>query len=339
MKLASKLIGVEGKSTLVTPAYQYSLSKALMATALVDALLVERLLGVLVYAGGDDIAALVPAYAPKGELVEKNLETINGVVGGGLVEVVRRVRGSPFVGGLFVILSRLNYWGYLARKGFKGFHLLDDSIVVPALRVYGRSYGVLVVHYRDHLYTAYRVAGWLEEEAKSRSRIVSLENGKSRDVEADVTAMAYGRLQYMRGLAAAYAAVLPNTLSRRDANVCASLGLAVELATAIDREKRYSMSFIADVGEELERGVLNIASEACKASEVKVKLLGEALPKLLDMFFERNAVSRESRLKELEEELEKLSEWVVEDTKPCLLPLHIIVATRYLLAGRRSGRL
>ncbi|HIP66086.1 MAG TPA: type III-B CRISPR-associated protein Cas10/Cmr2, partial [Pyrodictium sp.] len=339
VKLASKLIGVEGKSTLVTPAYQYSLSKALMATALVDALLVERLLGVLVYAGGDDIAALVPAYAPKGELVEKNLETINGVVGGGLVEVVRRVRGSPFVGGLFVILSRLNYWGYLARKGFKGFHLLDDSIVVPALRVYGRSYGVLVVHYRDHLYTAYRVAGWLEEEAKSRSRIVSLENGKSRDVEADVTAMAYGRLQYMRGLAAAYAAVLPNTLSRRDANVCASLGLAVELATAIDREKRYSMSFIADVGEELERGVLNIASEACKASEVKVKLLGEALPKLLDMFFERNAVSRESRLKELEEELEKLSEWVVEDTKPCLLPLHIIVATRYLLAGRRSGRL
>jgi len=339
VKLASKLVGVEGKSTLVTPAYQYSLSKALMSTALVDALLVERLLGVLVYAGGDDIAALVPAYAPRGEenrFVERNLEAIDGVVGGGLVEVVRRVDGSPFVGGLFVVLSRLNYWGYLARKGFKGFHLLDNSIVVPALRVYGRSYGVLIVHYRDHLYTAYRVAGWLEEEAKSSSKIISLENGKSRDVEADVTAIAYGRLQYMRGLAAAYAAVLPNTLSWRDVGVCTPLSLAVRLASAIE-ERRYSMSLVADVGEELERGIFNIAGEACKASEVKVRLLGEALAELLDMFFERNVAGRESRLEELEEELEKLSKWVVEGTKPCFLPLHVIVATRYLLAGRRSG--
>ncbi|HIQ56091.1 MAG TPA: type III-B CRISPR-associated protein Cas10/Cmr2 [Pyrodictium sp.] len=341
VKLASKLVGVEAKSTLVTPAYQYSLSKALMATALVDALLVERLLGVLVYAGGDDIVALIPAYAPRSEkdrFVERNLEAIDGIVGGGLVEVVRRIGDSSFIGGLFVVLSRLNYWGYLARKGFKGFHLIDSSIVVPALRVYGRSYGVLIVHYRDHLYTAYRVAGWLEEEAKSKSKIMSLEGGKSRDVEADITAIAYGRLQYMREPAAAYTAILPNTLSWRDVDVCTPLILAIKLASAIE-ERKYSMSFIADIGEELERGIINITSESCKASEAKVKLLGEVLARLLDTFFERNATSRESRLKELEEELEKLSKWVVEDTKPCFLPLHVVVATRYLLAGRRSGRL
>ncbi|MGC9113170.1 type III-B CRISPR-associated protein Cas10/Cmr2 [Acidilobus sp.] len=115
----------------VTPAYLTALSRALMVTALADSETVgDR--GQVVYAGGDDVMFLSPP--------EDALDLL--------------------------MKTRVNYWGSaLGSPGFNftlGFHVLSGA-AFDALAVYGRSYGLLMAHYKDPVYQLWGLAGELEE--------------------------------------------------------------------------------------------------------------------------------------------------------------------------------
>lgn len=94
--------------------------------------------GVLVFAGGDDVMFLTS--------VEKAMELVKE--------------------------TRSNYWGFPV-----GFHVINGA-VFDSLALYGRSYGVLVAHYRDAVFNLWEIARELEE-LKDR---VALEGEKVKDV-------------------------------------------------------------------------------------------------------------------------------------------------------------
>jgi len=105
--VASKL----GVTVIPSPAYVSTLSRALMLTALKDAKIIREHLGFLIYAGGDDVLALLPT------------ETT--------LACVRELRKS--------------YWG-----GEDGFHELG-GLIVAAPVVYGRSFSLRYSHIMDSM--------------------------------------------------------------------------------------------------------------------------------------------------------------------------------------------
>lgn len=110
LEIASIVEALNEKLSLIpSPAYLATLSRALMITALKDAHIVRAHLGFVVYAGGDDILALLPT--------ERALSCVRAL--------------------------RENYW---AGKG--GFHVLD-KVIVPALMTYGRSFSLRYSHVMD----------------------------------------------------------------------------------------------------------------------------------------------------------------------------------------------
>jgi len=147
-------------STLATPSYHFTLSRALAAGALKDRDLVERRGGFLVYAGGDDVLAILPP-AERREF-------------GGLV--LARPTAMEAAEEL-----RRAYWASDSPEGFKGFHLVRGSsgnvlAVVPALAVYGRSGSLLYVDSMYPMWASMRLSTLLEEskdEAELRRRGVN----------------------------------------------------------------------------------------------------------------------------------------------------------------------
>lgn len=109
----------------VTPVYLIALSRSLAVTAIRDANAVSKD-GVLIYAGGDDVMFLSP--------VERSLDLVRE--------------------------TRSHYWGNPV-----GFHVLDELYfaVLDAQPLYGRSYGVLIAHYKDAVYNLWDLAGQMEE--------------------------------------------------------------------------------------------------------------------------------------------------------------------------------
>jgi CRISPR-associated protein Cmr2 len=109
----------------VTPVYLIALSRSLAVTAIRDANAVSKD-GVLIFAGGDDIMFLSP--------VERSLDLVRE--------------------------TRSHYWGNPV-----GFHVLDELYfaVFDAQPLYGRSYGVLIAHYKDAVYNLWDIAGQMEE--------------------------------------------------------------------------------------------------------------------------------------------------------------------------------
>jgi CRISPR-associated protein Cas10/Cmr2 subtype III-B len=175
---ASRLLRARGwlgeeevPSILVTPSYLQALSTALMTTALVDSVIVEALRGTLVYAGGDDVLAILPpAHDPNRnpirelaaslntytlqagayQSVPNSLETLAGIGADGPISV-------PW---LAVAATRLNYWGLLG--GEPGFHVYR-GLAAQAAAAHGRSYGVAIVHYKTPLWLALEEARELME--------------------------------------------------------------------------------------------------------------------------------------------------------------------------------
>jgi CRISPR-associated protein Cmr2 len=143
----------------VTPAYITALSRALMVTAFVDSETVGSK-GQLVYAGGDDVMFLSPP--------EDTLDLL--------------------------IKTRNNYWTSAWKSSNSrpiiGFHNISNS-VFDALSVYGRSYGVLMAHYKDPVYMLWELASKLEE----MKDLVCIKKGSASNFSKtkDVTVFLGGR--------------------------------------------------------------------------------------------------------------------------------------------------
>ncbi len=154
----------EAPSVIITPSYLQALSTALMTTALVDAVIVSSLKGTLVYAGGDDILAILPsAHDPSLSPLTSLEQAItqykpwpknrisNNI---SLLEILERITGIDrssvvSIPWLTVAATRLNYWGLLSEE--KGFHVYN-GIVAQAVGAHGRSYGLVIAHYKTPLW-------------------------------------------------------------------------------------------------------------------------------------------------------------------------------------------
>ncbi len=166
-------------TTILTPAYAYTLSRSLMIASLIDSIIVESLGGVLVYAGGDDVLALVPVKASAlklgGRVGEGVLPPILSVAVGlsqvmpvsvddlykGIAELVGADEAEDLdVALVMVTLSRLCYGGGLGRV--EGFHLMRE-VVTGAPIAYGRTYGVYYAHFKDPMWSSFKAALELEE--------------------------------------------------------------------------------------------------------------------------------------------------------------------------------
>ena len=108
------------QSVVATLSYLFSVSRALAVQAALDRNIVERVGGMLVYAGGDDLLAVVPPAAQGGE--------------GGI--------RFPVIDAL--VEARRAYWGLTApTEELKGFNHVETGgvpvAVAPALAAHGRS--------------------------------------------------------------------------------------------------------------------------------------------------------------------------------------------------------
>ncbi len=195
-------------TTVISPSYVMSLSRALTLTSIVDAIIVEGMNGVLVYAGGDDVSFIVGSGIvafKKGNsalniVLLRTLSVLSELYREPCRSVSRKelevVLGTEPVNGysspaiLAVLLTRMNYWGeltkYLSAIKVEGFHMLK-GFFAPALRAFGRSYGVLVTHYREPMWLAMASAAELEE-LKDVLRI-----SPCKESLKDVVVVSYGR--------------------------------------------------------------------------------------------------------------------------------------------------
>ncbi len=128
-------------TALVTPSYEYSVSRALIAGAYTDGEVIRQAEGYLIYAGGDDVLAILPP--------------------------VRKVRGSVRFEALETALKvRRNYWGEEEPR-IEGFHRIWSGGlalgIAPALRAYGRSAAVLYTKNDTPLWVVLSLAHALEE--------------------------------------------------------------------------------------------------------------------------------------------------------------------------------
>ncbi len=210
---------------LITPSYVYTLSHSLLISSLVDALIVESLGGVLIYAGGDDTAVIAPVHGSVTNIdnkyiilplytlsvalsrilprdlridsVEKLYDIIEGELFGDFRWIIEKVDSVP-IPLLLVFMMRLNYWGMilaLAGGNVKGYHIYE-GVFTPAVAAYGKSYGVLISHYRDPMWLSYSVAAELCE-LKGAIKVVDVDRVA---VDKDLLISMYGRVQRYIGV-------------------------------------------------------------------------------------------------------------------------------------------
>ncbi|MGC9113028.1 type III-B CRISPR-associated protein Cas10/Cmr2 [Acidilobus sp.] len=121
----------------ITPAYAYTLSRALTAQAALDIKALNEAEASAVYVGGDDLLAFSPIRF-NGRLVP--------------LDVVESTRKT--------------YWGF-SENSIKGFKCLgggNNCMPVDAMANYGRSYVVLLAHYKDPLPMSFNTASEMLEE-------------------------------------------------------------------------------------------------------------------------------------------------------------------------------
>jgi len=159
----SEICGKIEKIIPITPDYLIAVSRSLMLVALKDLETVQNY-GVVVYAGGDDVAFLSPLEIPVKDPYEKGRQIMNTAIG-------------------LVKLTRRNYWGLISgeeqktlnniefRRGFISLEfknrmnneIKEIKVVFDSPALYGRSYSVFVTHYKDPFYTMWGIASELEE--------------------------------------------------------------------------------------------------------------------------------------------------------------------------------
>ncbi len=243
-RLLVKLISVvddleEEPTILVTPSYYVALSRGQMITALYDALIISMLAGFPVYAGGDDVAALMPGNIvldteipgmerSRKRLSKEDVLNLVNVLHNNIVSKLITPKGTPSIpiysslisevndlsknartfslASVAVILTRRNYWGLLGPA--PGFHVAPIGSVYAAPVAYGRSYGVYVAHYRDPFQAVWRAAGELEELKDSVTLCKSSERGLCS--RKDLVLLYYGRASGVTMLGVMEPVVLPN---------------------------------------------------------------------------------------------------------------------------------
>jgi len=236
----------EYPTTLVTPSYLAQLSYSLMTEALVDKDIILDNYGIVVYAGGDDLVALVPARSVAKEgRAEKPLKPLGkSHLSSNLAGKVEERYASPALWTWW--LTRLNHWGLLSwSKGFR-HEKGTFGFFAPALLSHGRKYGVAIRHYRDPIAKVYEDADILEGEAKKLENRVG-----GVKIEKDGVAVSYGRIGMVEDLA------IPNTvglLSKSEMiNEKKALGfLTAECSAAHLWYRKLSKNYMYDVIKVLE---------------------------------------------------------------------------------------
>ncbi len=187
--------GARGRAPVVvpTPAYLFALSMSLMATALVDSMVAEAYWGVPVYAGGDDLVVLAPA---------RSLAVAEALLASASSYARERVYGvmAPRIvlsGSLRLPISSVAWadlvaatrrWFWALDSAVRGFYLLSTGGLMPvaAPAGLGRSYAVLLAHYREPLRLKVEAARLLERYAKEAA-------GNGGVEWKDAVAVGYGR--------------------------------------------------------------------------------------------------------------------------------------------------
>ncbi|QXJ31853.1 CRISPR-associated RAMP Cmr2 [Saccharolobus shibatae] len=145
---------------IVTPAWHVSISSALNRGLIAEITLINKHKGFVIYAGGDDLLAMLP-----------------------ISEVLD-----------FIKESRRAFTGYGGKLGNMcledGFARFNNACY-PALPIVGRSYSVIVSHYADPLPTIVNDSYYLLEEGKER---ISIDNGKE-SIKKDIVIFKYQGLQ------------------------------------------------------------------------------------------------------------------------------------------------
>ncbi|MCH4816211.1 MAG: type III-B CRISPR-associated protein Cas10/Cmr2 [Saccharolobus sp.] len=145
---------------IVTPAWHVSISSALNRGLIAEITLINKHKGFVIYAGGDDLLAMLP-----------------------ISEVLDFIKESrrAFTG----------YGGKLGNMCLEGGFTRFNNAYYPALPIVGRSYSVTVSHYADPLPTIVNDSYYLLEEGKER---ISIDNGKER-IKKDIVIFKYQGLQ------------------------------------------------------------------------------------------------------------------------------------------------
>ncbi|MEB3816360.1 MAG: type III-B CRISPR-associated protein Cas10/Cmr2 [Desulfurococcales archaeon] len=342
--LARKLGLKEAPVTLVTPAYYTALSRGQMITAITDALLATSLAGFPVYAGGDDVAVLAPGYL-EAERLRVIFEHYRKVV-----EPHRSMLASlsipeprGFSGAEIVYVTRLNYWGLLQSESPQGFHRTPVGAVYPAPAAYGRSYGVLVAHYRDPFQALWGSAGRLEE---MKDIIIFKEVDSGYELSKDAIFIAYGRVSGLGGTPF-HVVPLPNRYPDRlkwdPSGVADALQRAVELAAAVAGGSRapVSKSIYSDFQAQCDTAE-RIAAYASKSHNASTYDLAV---KLAAMLARRNAEDRQSQdwvAGILTNMVPRLLPSITNDGDNASLlacrapmPWLLVLASRYIISGAR----
>jgi len=200
---------------IVTPAWHVSISSALNRGLLVELELINKHKGFVIYAGGDDLLAMLP--------VDEVLD---------FVKESRRASAGVSTGRL----------GNMCLEN--GFARINNAYY-PSLPIVGRSYSVIIAHYADPLFFVINDSYNLLEEGKEMIRYRVMYNGEYKDAKKDVAIFRY------QGLTS----VIPLSLKRPIVNsvsdfneIPSIIDLILELKKRID-EGHISVSLLYDYEE------------------------------------------------------------------------------------------
>ncbi|WP_016732229.1 type III-B CRISPR-associated protein Cas10/Cmr2 [Saccharolobus islandicus] len=197
---------------IVTPAWHVSISSALNRGLLVELELINKHKGFVIYAGGDDLLAMLP--------VDEVLD---------FIKESRRV---------FAGFGTEKLGNICLENGF----VRINSAYYPSLPIVGRSYSVIIAHYADPLFFVINDSYNLLEEGKEMIRYRVMYNGEYKDAKKDVAIFRY------QGLTS----VIPLSLKRPIVNsvsdfneIASTIDVILELKKRID-EGRISVSLLYD---------------------------------------------------------------------------------------------
>lgn len=166
--------------------HHFSVSSALSRIAVLDAVIVSKLGGFVIYAGGDDLLAFLPVDAA-----------------GTLIYASRRLfAGAPLDQYSARLLS-----GRVEVAAGEGFLRIKNAWL-PALPGVGRSYSALIAHFLYPLHLSIQRAASSLESAKSEVRVRRRHGGREDELLKDVAAFVYAPRGGME------MAFVPQTLDR-----------------------------------------------------------------------------------------------------------------------------
>ncbi len=212
-----------GSTIIITPTVEAAISRALSAVSMMDADVIEGLGGVPIYVGGDDLLGVSPRTCSGEEIAS----------------------AIPPLG--IVAETRLNYQGRM-----NGFNIPGSKaelhVLTQGLTAYGRSYSIIIAHYKDPLDTVIAESVMALENAKNRIRVKDADTKSSYN--RDILALDSIRAQSRIAMGGAWITPLypykPRIRKDRD-----NYGLLADMLESLIDE--YSRSVIYDILSDAER--------------------------------------------------------------------------------------